>query len=112
MNVMYTSLEMLVSLLIAGDYGVVARVTRNDRLSELELEAASTQHGRTLAPIPYEELMRSDVSAIRDREYPTFHVVIDLWTLEEGRSDLSLELELIDRYGGAYEIRILDLHVL
>jgi hypothetical protein len=56
--------------------------------------------------------MRSDVSAIRDREYPTFHVVIDLWTLEEGRSDLSLELELIDRYGGAYEIRILDLHVL
>jgi hypothetical protein len=40
------------------------------------------------------------------------HVVVDMWTRQEGRSDLSLELELRETAPGAWEARLLDLHVL
>jgi hypothetical protein len=106
------AVRVLVALLVAGDYDVAAAMTRNDRLSAEELRNAIARYGRTLVPLPEDQWDRLDVVAIDGREHPTFHVVLDLWTAEEGRSDLSLELELTDRYGGAFETRILDLHVL
>jgi hypothetical protein len=41
----------------------------------------------------------------------TKHVVVDMWTRQEGRSDLSLELEL-ERQSGRWATRALDQHVL
>jgi hypothetical protein len=40
------------------------------------------------------------------------HVAAPLWTAEEGRSDLTLELRLIEFAPEAYEVEIEDLHVL
>jgi len=40
------------------------------------------------------------------------HVVVPMWTRQEGRSDLSLELELHDAGSGEWAAAILDLHVL
>ena len=40
------------------------------------------------------------------------HVIVDMWTEQEGRSDLSLELELREAATGVWETRVLDLHVL
>ena len=40
------------------------------------------------------------------------HIVVDMWTEKEGRSDLSLELELRQAATGVWETRVLDLHVL
>ena len=40
------------------------------------------------------------------------HVEIGMWTREEGRSDLTLEVELRETEPGAWQARILDLHVL
>jgi hypothetical protein len=42
----------------------------------------------------------------------TKHVEVGMWTREEGRSDLTLEIELRETGSGAWEARILDLHVL
>ena len=36
---------------------------------------------------------------------------MDLWTAEEGRSDLTLELTLTDSRGEIYQIEIDDIHV-
>jgi hypothetical protein len=39
-------------------------------------------------------------------------VYLDLWTAEEGRSDLTLELTLRDSPAGIYSVELDDLHVL
>jgi hypothetical protein len=38
--------------------------------------------------------------------------LVDLWTVEEGRSDLTLELRLTETGGEPYDIEIHDPHVL
>src|SRR3954454_15233532 len=40
------------------------------------------------------------------------HIIVDMWTEQEGRSDLSLELALRQAATGVWETRVLDLHVL
>ena len=40
------------------------------------------------------------------------HIIVDMWTEQEGRSDLSLELGLRQAAPGVWETRVLDLHVL
>lgn len=39
------------------------------------------------------------------------HVAVEMWTKQEGRSDLTLELHLREVAPDAWEPRILDLHV-
>lgn len=112
MTALRVAVQVLVSLLATGQFEVAAAMTRGDRLSAADLREAVARYGRTLVALPIEALQQMDVVEIQGREYPTFHVVVDLWTAEDGQSDLSLELELIDRYHGAFETRILDLHVL
>lgn len=50
--------------------------------------------------------------AIDGSEPQAYSVVAPLWTQEEGRSDLSLELTLVDRFSGAYDVEVDSLHVL
>ena len=40
------------------------------------------------------------------------HVAVAMWTLQEGRSDLTLEIRLHSDANGRWRPRILDLHVL
>mgnify|MGYP003350972838 CR=1 FL=1 len=54
-------------------------------------------------------LFRSD---IEDTDPAAYSVTTDLYTEEEGKSDLSLELRLTDAYDGAYETEVMDLRVL
>ncbi len=91
---------------------MLAARTRPSRLSAAELAAAIEDYGRTLTPVLPNSLDDLDIVELEDAETPTYHVVVELWTEEEGRSDLTLELLLTDRYGGAYDIEIRNLHVL
>jgi hypothetical protein len=43
---------------------------------------------------------------------PTWSVRFDLWTVEEGRSDLSIEMTLIDRGDRDLAVEIDNVHVL
>jgi len=106
-----TAVRTIVGLLVDGSYDVIEAMTRSRRLSSEDLRGAVEGFGRTLAPIPTDALEHLDVVQIEGADHPTLHVVVDLWT-EEGKSDLSLELRLTDLYGGAYDIEVLDLHVL
>ncbi len=102
---------MLTNLLASGDFASAERMTGGHRLSAADLERAVSEYVRTLVPLPPEALDELDVVAVQGAELPTFNGDIDLWTSEQGRSDLTLQLELVDRYGGAYKVSILDLHV-
>jgi len=90
----------------------IADALARARLSAGTLREVVEGYGRALAPVPEGGLDHLDVVRIEGSEPAAFHVVVELWTEEEGRSDLSLELRLTDLYGGAYDIEVLGLHVL
>jgi len=101
--------RIVVGLLVGRKYDVIEALTRGTRLSAADLRAAVEDYGRSLVEVPDGE-WRQDIAPME--EPGSFHVIVDLWTAEEGRSDLSLELRVRDRYHGAFEVEVLDLHVL
>lgn len=111
MNAMQTAVAMVANLLAAGDYGSVERMTSGRRLSAADLERAVRDYGEKLVRIPSEALDDLEVIAVTGSDPAAFMIDVALWTEQEGRSDLTLSLELVDRYAGAYEISVLDLHV-
>jgi hypothetical protein len=62
------------------------------------MEAALEQYGATFMPPPDTAYSLLDVREINGRPR-SWSVVMPLWTVEEGRSDLSIELTLVDREG-------------
>jgi len=112
MNAEQTAVVSVVHLLVTREYDVLVAMTHGRRLSASELQFAVEAYGRTLVELPQEALDGLDVVQIEGEEPPVFSVLVDLWTQEEGRSDLILELRLIERFQGAHEIEIMDLHAL
>lgn len=53
-----------------------------------------------------------EVTRTGNGEERALHIVAPLWTEEEGRSDLILELRLVEIAPDAYDTEIEDLHVL
>ena len=101
----------LVELLSKGDYCEVETLTSGIRLPKDQIEAAIEQYGRTLAFPPEEAFDLMDIVEIRDAFPPAWSVTMPLWTVEEGRSDLSLELTIINEPSGP-RIELDDIHVL
>ena len=56
----------------------------------------------------------SDIDAISvpNADKPTWSVRFDLWTKEEGRSDLSVECTVSERGDGELELEVDNIHVL
>ena len=106
-----TAVGIVVGLLVNGQYDLVEAVTQGDRLSATEIQRAVEQYSRTLVRIPERGWELLEVEAVDGAEPETFDAEIPLFTEEEGRSDLWLSLQLIDRYRGAYDIRLLDISV-
>ncbi len=100
----------LVSDLVHGRYGDISRDGRVGRLTEAQLRDAVGEYGRTLVELPEEAWQFSE-------EYPQVHspnevaIDVDLWTAEEGRSDLTLSLSAV-KSGGTWTVSIDSLHVL
>ena len=99
-----------VDLLVRGDYVELERMTSGRRLTASEIEQAVREYGGRLIMPPDGQLCL-DTIQVRGQIPPTWSVRCDLWTEEEGRSDLSLELTVIDQPGDAL-IEVDNLHVL
>lgn len=98
--------------LVAGDYAAIERTTRGIRLSAALLRQAVVEYGRTLTMPPASVLDLLDVIEVEASNPRAWSVRVDLWTAEEGRSDLSLECTLIDRPGDLLGVEVDNLHVL
>lgn len=102
----------VLNLLIRGEYIALANMTGNRRLTAEMLERAIRTYGKTLT-WPTGSTLPPDLDEIDDVTDPRkSHYVMTLWTEEEGESDLSLELTLLEIAAGIYEVEIDDLHVL
>lgn len=74
-----------------------------------ELDRAVREYGRTLVALPEEAWGLVDVHPLEDGSGVALEV--PMWTIEEGRSDLTLELSASER-DASVAIEIDDLHVL
>lgn len=99
----------VVDLLVARDYLEIERITGGRRLTAAMIQEAIETYGRTLAP-PDEEV-RLDVIEVEGATDRTWSVRAELFTLEEGRSDLTLECTVVER-DGEISVELDNLHVL
>lgn len=101
----------LVQLLVSGEYDTLEQETKGIRLSAEQIQQALKEYGRHLRMPPEETFNSLDVLEVTGSMPRTWSVRCDLWTHEEGRSDLSLELTLIDE-GTVARVEIDNIHVL
>jgi hypothetical protein len=112
MSAIETAIRVIVDLLTRGQFDAVERITRGRRLSAERLAAAITSYGRTLVS-PGESWWASvEVTPIDAGDRASFHIAAPLWTTEEGLSDLTVELRLVESAPQVYETEVLDIHVL
>lgn len=106
------AVRAVVDLLVAGDYVAIERSDEGGLVSAEEIGTAVAEYGRTLATP--EEGWFDAVALTRavDSSRPRFHADVPLWTVEDGRSDLTLELQITELVSGGYATTVLGIHVL
>lgn len=102
----------IVELLSSGSFDAAIDKCRCSRLTSDALRECVRNYGRTLTPPPPGGALRElDAVQMRSSGHPAWSVRVPLWTREEGRSDLTLELT-VSMHGGNVEVSLDDLHVL
>ena len=102
----------VIELLVGYRYDDLEKRTGGVRLSADMLEEAVTQYGKTLVFPPPDALANLDIVPVACEGPKTWSVRADLWTSEEGRSDLTLELTVIKDEGKRTIVELDNLHVL
>lgn len=105
------TIQILVNHLIRGDYDEAERLTQGKIFSASEIETAIADYGRRLVSPPPTSTPRSVVE-VQGSAPTQWSVYVDLWTAEEGRSDLTLEITLTDTARDSYDVQIDNIHAL
>jgi hypothetical protein len=103
------AISRIVDRLVARDFEAAVVCAPGSRVSAQQLRTVVEQYGRTLVALPNAELV--DLVPIQGAKSPRWSVIVPLFTLEEGRSDLSLELTICEARSGTWEVQIDDLRV-
>ena len=90
-------LHTVLGLLVEGHYDTLATMTQQKNLTAEEMRQAIDDYGRTLVEPPDDELPPGVEVIVKGTAFPrqTF-VMMPLYSLEEGMSDLSVELTLTE----------------
>jgi hypothetical protein len=104
----------VVALLARGEYAALEKLSGGVRLSASQLRAAVREYGRRIVVPPPEATPPLDVVEILPGRCArrSWSVDVDLWTVEEGRSDLTLEMTVREGNDGGYVIELDNVHVL
>lgn len=104
-------LRQLVGWFVLGDFQAIADRSKGVRLTPDMMRRAIKEYGRTLVMPPEEAFSNIDAIRVSMTDQPTWSIRFDLWTKEEGRSDLSLECTIIVCSDGFIDLEIDNLHV-
>ena len=105
-------IRQIISWLVAGDYKAIEAASHGVRLSAELLRDAVADYGKKLITPPDFNIDKLDIVEITNSTMPSWSINIVLWTLEEGRSDLTLECTVIERDIDKIDIEVDNLHVL
>ncbi len=108
-----TELNIVLGLLVDGEYTVLEAMTKGKQLTAAEMREAVESYGRTLVRPPNGALPPDvDVFPIQGAGPRRLFAVMPLMTAEEGRSDLTVELILVEAAPQLWSIEIQNIHVL
>lgn len=102
----------VVNLLAAQEYSALQLLSGGKRLSGKDIQNAVAEYGRTIIPLPDAALQKIDYVAIAASKKEAWSVQCPIFTVEEGLSDLTLELRLQRGKSDNYEVTLDGLHVL
>jgi hypothetical protein len=97
-------------LLVDEAYLALERLSGGRHLTAAAMEHAVVSYGRTLR-MPSDDLFVSDIVPLAAHPATSWSVVLPLFSLEEGASDLSLELGIERLDDGIFRVEIEGLHV-
>ena len=104
--------KQLITWLVNKDYKTLENFSNGIRLTADQLQEAVAEYGHTLIMPPDETFNDLDVIEVSNLIPRQWSARFDLWTDDEGRSDLSLEYTLIDNYKDMLAFELDNLHVL
>ena len=102
----------IIELLVRCDYDAIEKYSGGVRLKAVDLAKAVHDYGQKLVRPPLSDLENLDIIEVESADPKRWSVRFDLWTVEEGRSDLSIELTLIDNGSDELTVEVDNLHVL
>ena len=92
------------------NYNIIRTEPFYSRCNPEDVERVIREYNRTIIEVPIQEIENTEVIKLI-KEKDTFAIDIDLWTIEEGRSDLTLQI-IVENNRNKSRIGIEDLHVL
>ena len=101
----------IVDQLARGDYELVVQQCAKSHLTGDDLGTAIRDYGRKLVSPPKDAYNNLDAVQVRDGAVPTWSIRAPLYTQDEGRSDLTVELT-VALCPGKPSVELDDLHVL
>jgi len=101
----------LVKMLAARDFAGLASWSKGARLNQNEMELAVREYGRTIIVPPGDAIPNLDVVKVTNADPERWSVDIPLWSKEEGRSDLTLEVTMIESGQELMHVEIDGIHV-
>ena len=107
-----SAVRELAAMLTRRDYAGIDSLTGGTRLTAADLLAAVSEYPATLVEPPALDAAPLDVIEIAHGAVRRWSVNVPLWSVEEGRSDLTLELTVVESPSGNFEIQVDGLHVL
>lgn len=110
-DIVQTATLQIANLISDGQYAGAVQACSSSRLTDADIAGVIRDYGRTFVQLPADFSEYLDVVAIEGRSRPTWSIRAPLWTLEEGRSDLTLELTVADNIDGP-SIELDDLKVM
>ena len=111
-NKIKKTLLKIISLLVNCDYDAIAKLTKGVRLQAMHIKDAVEEYEKTLILPPDTAYDNLDIIEIENSVPRKWSIRFDLWTKEEGRSDLSIELTLIDSEEDLMIVELDNIHTL
>lgn len=106
----WSVLKKLVELLVNRDFESIKASGAAARVPVDALEDEMNEHGRSFIPLPDAAWER--VEPIQVQDEARWYVDVDLWTVEDGESDLTLSVEVERAGDGTWKAEIQNLHTL
>ena len=105
------AIRSIVYCLVTRQFHLLEEDGRIGRLTKAELAEGIDEYGRTLTELPEQAWDFGDTFELQGN-VNAWTVDVNLWTEEEGRSDLTLSLAIFKLGDGSIFAKIEDLHVL
>jgi hypothetical protein len=110
LDLLRSATREIVDRLAERDYESAIKRCVKSRLTHDDLHTVIHDYGRTVVSPPTDAYNKLDAVEVEGAAVPTWSISAPLWTAEEGRSDLTLELT-ISLGTGAPKIELDDLLV-